>query len=162
MEGGLGIDWKILLLQIVNFLVLLWLLKRFVYKPFLGILAKRQKQIEEGVKKSRQAEESLANIRQLAQEVKVSQEKRSKEIIAAAENKAKERAKTILVETETDQKKIIEDARKTIEHERRAAREGQKREAAELAVAIAQEVLQSKLDAQEDKKLVERLISRID
>ena len=39
---NLGIDWKILLGQIINFLVVLFVLKKFAYKPFLSVLNKRK------------------------------------------------------------------------------------------------------------------------
>lgn len=67
---ALGINWKILLAQIVNFIILFWLLKRFALKPFLSVLKKRQTDIEEGIKKSEKAERSLQEIRNLAKEIK--------------------------------------------------------------------------------------------
>ena len=46
----LGIDWKFLIAQIVNFLVLLFVLYKFAYGPILAMLEKRQKKIEKGLK----------------------------------------------------------------------------------------------------------------
>ena len=63
--SGLEINWKILLGQIVNFAVLFFALKFFVYKPLLSLLKTRREKIEEGVNKSKQAEEKLGQIRDL-------------------------------------------------------------------------------------------------
>jgi len=46
------LDWSTILLEIVNFLVLVWILKRFLYKPVLDIIAKRRTSIESTVAKS--------------------------------------------------------------------------------------------------------------
>ena len=46
------LDWSTILLEIVNFLVLVWILKRFLYKPVLDIIAKRRANIEASVAKS--------------------------------------------------------------------------------------------------------------
>ena len=42
----LGIDWKLLIAQIINFLVLLFVLYKFAYRPILSMLEKRTKKIE--------------------------------------------------------------------------------------------------------------------
>jgi F-type H+-transporting ATPase subunit b len=41
------LDWTTFLLEIVNFLVLVWILKRFLYKPVLGVIEQRRRGIEE-------------------------------------------------------------------------------------------------------------------
>ena len=102
--NGLGIDPRILLGDIITFIVLLVILKKYAYKPFLSVLEQRRKKIEEGVKKSEEAEKSLQKIRSLAEEVKDAGEKKAKELILAAEAKAQERAKAIAAAAEEDKK----------------------------------------------------------
>lgn len=55
------IDWFTVVAQIINFLVLAWLLKKFLYKPILKMIADRQneiaRQINEAEMKKREAEE---------------------------------------------------------------------------------------------------------
>jgi F-type H+-transporting ATPase subunit b len=58
----LGIDPKLLLAQLVNFTIIMLLLKKFLYKPILDMLEKRKKEIAEGVAltaKMREEEEKL-------------------------------------------------------------------------------------------------------
>jgi len=45
------LDWSTIVLEIINFLVLVWILKRFLYKPVLDIIAKRRAGIEATVAK---------------------------------------------------------------------------------------------------------------
>lgn len=43
------LDWSTILLEIVNFLVLVWILKRFLYQPVLDIIARRKRTIDESI-----------------------------------------------------------------------------------------------------------------
>jgi len=79
--NGLGIDWQLLIAEIINFVILLLILKRFLYKPFLRLLEQRRVKIEEGIKKAEEAEKSLQKIRALSEEVRKSDERRSRAII---------------------------------------------------------------------------------
>ncbi len=51
-----GIDWKILLVQVVNFSVLLAILWRLLYRPLMSLIEKRRAQIVEGVANAERAE----------------------------------------------------------------------------------------------------------
>lgn len=53
--NALGIDWKILLAQFVNFAVLVFVLWKFAYKPIFKFLEDRKNKIEEGIKNAEQA-----------------------------------------------------------------------------------------------------------
>lgn len=158
---GLGIDPKILIGDIITFVILLIVLKKYAYKPFLAVLEKRRSMIEEGVQKSQDAEKSLQKIRTLAEEVKAAQEKRAKEVMVAAEAKAQEKTKIILAGAEDEKAKIIETAKKAMDQERVAARERQEREAVDLAIALAEKVLQEKITKEGDRKLIEKIAAGI-
>ena len=73
-----GVDPVLVGAQIVNFLIIFYLLKKFLYKPVLGMLKKRADKIEEGLK---QAEES-----RLALEKTLEEEKK---ILSKAQDEAK-------------------------------------------------------------------------
>jgi len=48
------LSWSTFLLEIINFLVLLWILKRFLYKPVLEVIARRREAIEAGLAQASQ------------------------------------------------------------------------------------------------------------
>jgi len=50
------LDWSTLILEILNFLVLLWLLQRFLYKPILTVVAARQAAIDQAAQRTREME----------------------------------------------------------------------------------------------------------
>jgi len=51
------LDWSTVVLEVLNFLVLVWLLQRFFYKPIVGVVAARQAAIEQTAKRAREAED---------------------------------------------------------------------------------------------------------
>ncbi len=55
LAGQLGIDWRLLLSQAVNFFLLLLVLRIFVYKPLLKLLRDRREKIENGLMKAEEA-----------------------------------------------------------------------------------------------------------
>jgi len=158
---GLGIDFKILAGQVITFLVLLAILKKFAYKPFLTTMEARTKKIEEGVKKSDEAEKSLQKIRTLAEEVKDAGERKSKEMIQAAEKKAAEKAKAIMAAAEEEKAKVITNAKAAMEKEQTQARERQQKEALDLAMRVSERFLSEKITKDQDKKMIEKLVSEL-
>lgn len=57
---SLGIDLKLLIAQVVNFGILLFILTKFLYKPLLKLLDERKQKIAQGLDDSQKAETKLA------------------------------------------------------------------------------------------------------
>ena len=55
----LGIDWKLLIAQAINFAVLFWVLRRYAYKTMLDFLEKRTVRIEKGLQDAEAAQAKL-------------------------------------------------------------------------------------------------------
>jgi len=64
-----GINPLLLLAQVVNFAVLLFILKRFLYKPILKVLEERKKRIEESLKNAEEIEKRLVETAELEEEI---------------------------------------------------------------------------------------------
>jgi len=98
----LGIDIKLLLSQIVNFLILFFLLSKLLYKPLLKLLEDRKKAIVDMQHNVALAKDDLAKM-----------EEERKKIIAGAKKTADEMVKTGAQEAKDLQKEILEKARET-------------------------------------------------
>jgi F-type H+-transporting ATPase subunit b len=86
----LGIDWKLLIAQAVNFFLLLVILKMFIYGPLSKMLHERRRRIEEGLEKAKEADERLRDINHMAVEKIKHAEAEGVKIIAKVELEAKE------------------------------------------------------------------------
>jgi len=158
---GLGINWKILVGQIINFVILFFLLKKFVFKAFSSTLEKRRKVIEDGVRKSEKAEKNLAKIRLLEQEVRAAGERRAKEIIKSAEMAAQKRKQEVFDSAEKEKERIILTAKETAKKAVEDEKEKQKKEIVDLSFLLAGKFLKDKLTQEEDKKLLEKIASEL-
>lgn len=105
----MGIDWKTLIFQIINLLVLIWLLKHFLYQPVLKMLKERQALIDEQINRARQAAQNA-----IAEEVKY-QEK-------VAEFDAARDKMYVQMQTEVDslREKLTAEAKQDVVHLRKA------------------------------------------
>lgn len=125
---SLGIDWTLLVLQLVAFLILVWLLGKFVYPVFLKIVDEREAKVEEGVKAAVAAEkkadeaqakieESLKTARSEAADIVATAKAEASQMIEKAEKDAKKRSDRIVAEAHESLEKDIVAARKTLHNE---------------------------------------------
>ena len=106
----LGIDWKLLIAQAVNFIVLLWVLRRYAYAPILKALEARTKKIEQGLKDAASSGERLQQVVEEEKRVMVAAREEAHDILLKAEASAKERDVRMLQETKAKIDKMITDA----------------------------------------------------
>ncbi len=121
----MGIDWFTFGAQIVNFLILVWLLRKFLYGPIINAMDRREAAIAERMaaadKQQREAETQAA----LYQEKNRSLDHRQEELMAEVQEAVKQR-----------QKELLGEARAAVEHSRSAWYEALEREQTSLAQEI--------------------------
>lgn len=155
---NLGIDWKLLLAQIVNFLVLLFVLYKFAYGPVLKLLNERTSKIEKGLKDAEDAGKKLSEMAEKEKEVLVEARKEAQEIITKAEAVAVKSKDEIMANAKQQSEKVFADAQKKIETERDKMMEDVKKQVAELVAMAAEKVIGEKIDDKKDRELIEKAI----
>lgn len=153
----LGVDWKLLLAQAVNFGILFFVLKHYAYRPMLDFLEKRTLRIEQGLKDAEAAGQKLAQMEEKEKEVLIAARHEAKAIVTAAEEAAQKRDALRLAETEAKTKKFLEEAQVKIEEEKQRILAEAKQEIAVMVVAGVEQVLKEKVDAVKDTNLIERM-----
>ncbi|MCC2630834.1 MAG: atpF [Candidatus Paceibacter sp.] len=127
-----GIDWKLLIAQVVNFLILLYLLKRFAYGPIIHMLNIRRKKIEDGMKAASAAERQLQEAERTRNEIIVKAESESLTIVSKAADTAKDQAQSIIETAEGKSERIIAASQKKLEEDRLKLEEEVTQEAEKL------------------------------
>ena len=145
--------------QIVIFGALLFLLRRFAWKPILQSLRIREESIQEALDSAKAAKEEMAKLKsenvELLNEAKQERDKILKQA-SAASAQIKEEAKTEALRV-TD--KMIEDARKDIESEKNKALADVRKQVVDLSVEIAEKLLRKELEkSNAQQKLVEKYL----
>jgi F-type H+-transporting ATPase subunit b len=156
----LGLDWKLLLSQAVNFLVLLALLRQFAYKPLLKILKERRAKIEEGLAKAKEAETRLLEVDGIAKDKMKATEAEAMAMIHATEEKSKKLEVAMLDDARKKEAAMLasaELAAKAKEAEAMSRLEG---EAAEIVKqALVRTVEMSPADI--DEKLIKKAVAEV-
>ena len=113
-----GIDWKLFLAQIVNFGVILFVLRKFAYQPILNMLRVRREMIEGGLEMRKEAEKNLKESDEMRNRTLQQAHAEALGIVSRAEQIGKEKQEEILKQTDVKVEGIIGDARRMIEQEK--------------------------------------------
>lgn len=146
---------------IVTFVILLWVLKKFTWKPILMALDQRESAIRESLEKAEKAKEDAQKVLDANQANLAKAEEESKQIINQSRSYAEKLKEQIIKESREQARKLIEDATSEIERQKEAAFEELKNQIAEIAVNAAEKILKENLDKETQKKLVDRYIGEI-
>jgi F-type H+-transporting ATPase subunit b len=156
--NNLGINAKLLIAQIINFLVLLFVLYKFAYGPVLKILNERTKKIEKGLKDAETAQKKLTEISEKEKAVLIKARKEAQEIVDKAEKVAVKNKEEIIEQAKIQSEKILSDSAKKIETEKVLMFQEVKKQVAGLVVAATGKIIDEKMDAGKDKELIEKAI----
>ncbi len=156
---SLGINGPFLLTYIVHFLLLVFLLHRFVYRPVLNMLAERRRRIEEGLKAAELAREEAARQRAELEKQLEEERRRAQERVAAATRQAEQLREQILAEARAEAERILAEAREQAQQERERILHDARRQIAELSLLVAQKVVGESLDEQKQHQIIERFLA---
>lgn len=150
----LGINPVSFLLQLITFVILFLILKKFAFESIIGVLEQRRKTIDAGVrlgekltqekeKLEEEVAQALQEARKKADRIIVDAHHEAGVIIKEAENRASSKVDTMLKDA---QAKIVEDIEK--------ARKNLESEVLVLIAEAAEAVLQEKIDPKKDSALL--------
>jgi len=139
-----GLNWKLLLVQTVNFGVLLLVLWYFLYKPVLKMLDERREKIEGGIKDAEKAGSRLEEIESERDTVIKNASVEASEIIATSKNRAQEQASQITTEATTRADSILKSADLRSDELKEQALRESKEEIGKAAILAAERILREK------------------
>jgi len=152
------IDWKLIVAQLINFAIVLWVLKKFAYGPVLKMMTERADKIDKGVKDAESAGAKLAEIAEKEKAVLVEARKQAQEIVAKSEAVAMKNKEELIVEAKAQSEKILADSAKKIEQEKNQMMQEVKGQLAELIISATSKIVDIKIDEEKDKELIAKAI----
>jgi F-type H+-transporting ATPase subunit b len=155
------IDWWTLALQAANFLVLVWLLQHFLYRPVQGIIAERQQRTDGVLAEATAAKSAAEELRAKLEQQRVAIDRERHQALEDAHARAKQEAGALLERARADAEKLLGQERQRIEQERGEAAEALRLQAIELGVAIARRLLAEAGDARRDQPFLEGALARL-
>jgi F-type H+-transporting ATPase subunit b len=160
ITSQLGIDWRLLISQAVNFLLLLIILRLFVYKPVLNILKKRQEKIEEGIAKTEEADQRLKDVDVVSIKKVKEAEDKAMGIIRSTQERAKEKEAELLEKAKEKEAAYMKKVEQSVLAEKETARREMEKEATGLvkqALVKTVELAPDKIDEALIKRAVEQI-----
>jgi len=145
----------------ILFLLTLGILAWKVFPAISGGLEARHAKIQASIDEAHQAREDaksfLAEQKATLENARAEAQAMIERARAAAEGTRKE----ILAEAKEQQEALLADARREIDHERDRLREDLRKEAVEVSIAAAERLVRARLDSEENRRLVQELISEL-
>jgi F-type H+-transporting ATPase subunit b len=144
--AAFGVNWHLLLIQAINFGLVLVALWYFVYRPVFSFLAKRQELVAQGVADAKQAGEKLSHADEAARTRVHTAEVQAEGIVAAARAQGHEESERRIKDAEARAVSITTDAEaRARESALRIERESEQ-EIARLSVLAAEKLLKKHYD----------------
>ena len=142
--AAFGLNWKLLLIQALNFGILLAVLWRYLYTPVLKMIDDRRNTIAEGVQKAEAADRRLADADSEGKGIVSSAGKEAEGLVAAGRSRAQEEADQILKNTQEKADQLLADAQARADEAKRLALSAGEKEIARAAMLAAEKILKEK------------------
>lgn len=158
---ALGIDWKLLIAQLVNFALLFFLLRKFLFRPILKILDDRRARIAKSLSDAQKIEEELAKLEEKKEkELKRAQEEGQRLLgeVKLVRDKLLEEAKS---QATLEAQRVLEKAQKQIAVEHAQMYRNLKKEIATLTLLAAEKLISQKLSEQKNEDFIKDIIGKI-
>jgi len=151
-----GVEPLLLIAQVVNFLLVLFLLKKFALKPILSVLKERQKTIADSIKNAEEAQKALESATEKEKEILQKAQIEAKEVLSDARMQATDIAKTAEENTKEQVERMLEDAQKKIAKQTDDAEKELAGKVTTLAADILKSSLKGMLSDKEQGEVVEK------
>lgn len=156
--GSLGVDWKLLVIQLLSFLILLAVLKKLVFPTLFAAIDKREKSIEESVKAAEQAK-IAAEKAEAGTEKQLEQAKKdAASIVQTAQNEAAAIAGDAEAKAHKKVEHILEQAQARIDSDIASAKKDLHAEMVSLVASATEKVIGAKIDAKTDAALIKKAL----
>lgn len=155
---SLGVDWRLLVAQLVNFAILFFALYKLLYKPLLSFLDKRAATIEKGLADARMAEEKLQLTDQTYKQIVLKAKKEAEKILEDASAFSEKHRQETLRKTREEVKRVVSQARTRIEQEKQQMLDDVKGDIVDMVVQATSSLSQSTSEKKISKDLAKKAV----
>ena len=157
----MNLEWQQVLTQIVGFILLFWVLKKYAWKPLLGMLEERRQKISDEFQKIEKSQSDVAKLKDdfEAQIKKLDQIARDKETAAIAEGQ--KISQEIQVKAREEVKEIIQKAKENINLEITKAKVELRNQIVTLTIQATEKIIKENLDDQKHREKINSFIDEV-
>ncbi|HSX52804.1 MAG TPA: F0F1 ATP synthase subunit B [Patescibacteria group bacterium] len=159
--AALGINLKALILQIITFIIVFWLLKRFALDKIVQTLEERRQKIDDGVTLGREMEAEKAKLEDQVKAIMLQARKDADKIIAQARTESTQLIKDAETVAGRKADTLMADAHARIEDDIKRARQGLEQDMLSLVAEATEVIIEEKLDDKKDNALIRRVLQGV-
>ncbi len=151
------IDWKLMVAQIINFILVFLAIYLLAAKPLRKTIEERTKEIQTGLENSKKNREILENTKKEYEETMLKARNEAGDFIKNTREENELKKKEMLENANKEVLAMIENGKKSLEKERELMMASVKKEIVDLVIATTQKVLEEKIDTQYRDKVIKEL-----
>jgi len=156
------IDWKLLVAQIINFGIVLFVLWRFALRPLLKVMSKRSGEIEQSLKNAQEIEKRLQEAGESKEQIIIEAKQEAQIIMERVHNDAEKIKELKLQETRQEMEKLAAKAKASLKSEKEKIIKEAKAEVGQLVIAASSKLIGKNLDTETNRQLVKETIKEIE
>jgi F-type H+-transporting ATPase subunit b len=156
--GKIGFDPSTFFVTIINFLIVFFLLKKFLFDKIGQTLTDRQKAVQKGIEDAQKAGYELSLAEQKSDEIIGEAQKKANSIIEKSWKEATDLAEVEKQKSLDEISKLHEDSAKQLELDRLSMISEIKKEAADLAILATEKIIEKELDHDHDRKIIDKYL----
>ena len=150
-----------LIIQVISFLILVWLLVKILYRPFLSFLDKRSQKVHNMLQETRENQQRAEdNFKDSKAQLKKTREEvlKLKELV---EKQSDEHRQKVLQEAEEEAKHIITSSKEDIDRRIREVKRDIKKEIGNFSVSIAEKILDKEINKEDHKYIIDEFLKNL-
>jgi F-type H+-transporting ATPase subunit b len=156
--SALGVNIKIVIIQAIGFLILLWLMKKFLFGRIQGIMQKRREEVVEGYERNERVRQELEELKNNYEARLANIESEATQKMEQAVKEAQKLAQEILTTTRQEADEIRERAVYDFNQEKKKALTEIRDEVVNLSMELTTKMIQKSMDKKTAEKLVDDFI----
>lgn len=157
---NLGINPTYLITQVINFAILLFVLKKLVYKPILKMLEERKKKIEQGLKLTEEAIQEKEKLEKQKEQVIAQARKEANAIVDKVRLQAKKTEEELLKQAREKVEAMMEKGKKDLKVREKEMEEKLVKETVDIAVSLTEKLIGEVMDKKKQEILLKKRIAR--
>jgi len=150
-----------LLLQMVNFLILVAILYKFLFKPLTTFLAKRAEGIRQSLEEAKAAREAAAKAREEYEARILAVQREAQERREAALREVEEERQRLMRASKEEADRLVAAAKAEIEQEAKKAKAALREEAVSLSLQVAERIIQRSLTEADHRRFAEQFVEEV-
>lgn len=157
-KEGLTVQPSVIAFQAFNFLILVVLLHKILYKPLLKIMQEREKKIHDGVANAEKAEGMLKESNLIREDMMKRATVDSQDMVEKARKTGDKLKSEIVTDAQKEAEKIMKNGHTMVEAEKSKTAQELKAMTVNMILAATEKVLRTKMDDAKDAKMVQEIV----